>query len=87
MAKKKVSSEQIDENQRVEDILLGSLGYGEDARIVSIRHTSFGYEGVGKFSDGELFDFQSEEELDELQVWALKIACAHYQAAATSDKK
>lgn len=56
---------------RAEDILLGSLGFGEDARILSIERTSQGYKGIGVWSDGSEFSFESEDELDELQVWAL----------------
>jgi hypothetical protein len=58
---------------RAEDILLGSLGFGEDARVVSIERTSDGYQGVGKWADGEEFTFESDDELDELQQWALTV--------------
>lgn len=56
---------------RAEDILLGSLGFGEDARIVSVEQTSSGYRGIGVWSDGSQFSFESDEEPDALQVWAL----------------
>lgn len=58
---------------RAEDILLGSLGFGEDARIVSIKRTPTGYSGIGRWSDGSEFSFESEDELDQLQLWALKL--------------
>lgn len=68
----------LEERQRAEDILLGGLGFAEDARIVSIergsgRDGAGGYRGVGVFSDGAEFTFESEDELDELQEWALKV--------------
>ena len=58
---------------RAEDILLGSLGYGEDARIVSIERTPEGYRGIATWADGEQFSFESEDEVDELTEWALKV--------------
>lgn len=58
---------------RAEDILLGSLGFGEDARIASIERTPEGYRGTGVWGDGSEFAFESEDELDELQVWALNL--------------
>lgn len=58
---------------RAEDILLGSLGFGEDARILSIERTDTGYKGTGVWSDGSEFSFESEDELDELEHWALDI--------------
>ena len=58
---------------RAEDILLGSLGFGEEARIVSVERTSVGYKGIGRWADGEEFPFESEDELDELTEWALQI--------------
>ena len=63
----------LDEETRAEDILLGSLGFGEDSSIVSIEKTDSGYRGMGRFSDGEEFQFQSEWELEELEQWALEI--------------
>ena len=58
---------------RAEDILLGSLGYGESASITSIEKTPTGYRGVGKWEDGEEFDFECEDTLDDLQLWALGV--------------
>ena len=63
----------LDERTRAEDILLGSLGFGEDARILHIQQTAKGYQGEGRFPDGELFQFESDEELDALQRWALGV--------------
>ena len=59
------------EFQRAEDILLGTLGFAEEARIISVARTESGYAGVGQYSDGEQFEFSSDEGLDELETWAL----------------
>jgi hypothetical protein len=56
---------------RAEDILLGSLGYGEEASIITVEKTTIGYRGIGKWPDGEQFSFECDEELDSLQAWAL----------------
>jgi hypothetical protein len=56
---------------RAEDIILGSLGFGEEARVVSIERTPEGYKGIGRWADGEEFNFESEDEMDELTEWAL----------------
>jgi hypothetical protein len=61
---------------RAEDILLGSLGFGEEAKIVSIERTDSGYRGIGVWPDGEQFEFENDDELDELQVWALQFILA-----------
>ena len=58
---------------RAEDIILGSLGFGEEARVVSIERTQGGYKGTGRWADGEEFPFESEDEVDELTAWALQI--------------
>lgn len=58
--------------QRAEDILLGALGFSEDARIVSIDALENGFCGTGAYSDGEQFSFQSEDELSTLERWALQ---------------
>ena len=64
---------------RAEDIILGSLGYGEEARIVSIERTPDGYQGVGRWLDGEEFSFESEDDLEELEEWALEILLGEQQ--------
>jgi hypothetical protein len=56
---------------RAEDVILGSLGFGEEARVVSIQRTSDGYKGIGRWADGEEFPFESDDEMDELTEWAL----------------
>jgi hypothetical protein len=58
---------------RAEDIILGSLGYGEEARIVSIERTPEGFKGIGRWADGEEFSFESDDEIDDLTEWALQI--------------
>lgn len=63
----------LSEKIRAEDILLGSLGIGEEAKIISVKSTKEGYKGIAAWSDGEKFTFESEDELDDLQVWALKV--------------
>ena len=64
----------LSERNRAEDIILGSLGFGEEATIVSIALTTEGlYRGTGKWPDGEPFEFESDEQPGELESWALKI--------------
>jgi hypothetical protein len=61
---------------RAEDILLGSLGFGEEAKLLTVERTDQGYRGVGVWPDGEQFQFENDDELDDLQVWALGVwAC------------
>lgn len=68
---------------RAEDILLGSLGFGEEARIESIERTDSGYRGTGVWPDGERFDFESEEQLEELDEWALSVLLADQAISRT----
>jgi hypothetical protein len=63
----------LDERQRAEDILLGSLGFAEEAKILFVERAKVGYRGSGVFADGEHFEFSSEEELVELEEWALSV--------------
>lgn len=63
----------LDEHTRAVDILLGSLGFGEDASLVSVERTPEGYRGVGSWSDGEQFDFESDFDLEDLHLWALSV--------------
>ena len=67
-----MSDDGLDEQTRAEDILLGSLGLGEDAHILKISYTEKGYSGIAIWSDGEKFEFSSEDELSDLEIWALK---------------
>jgi hypothetical protein len=70
-----VGKDFLDERTRAEDIILGSLGFGEEATLLEIHRTSEGFEGTGQWSDGEDFSFESEEgvALDDLEDWALNI--------------
>jgi len=63
----------LNERQRAEDILLGALGFAEEARILTVERAQMGYRGKGVFTDGEHFEFSSDEELGELEEWALTI--------------
>lgn len=63
----------LNERCRAEDILLGSLGFAEEAKILSIKKTATGYAGEGCYTDGETFVFECEEDLDDLQCWALGV--------------
>lgn len=63
----------LEEVTRAEDILLGGLGFGEEARIVTISLTGDRFFGTGCWSDGETFVFESEDELSELDRWAVEI--------------
>jgi hypothetical protein len=69
------------ELQRAEDILLGSYGFGEGAKIVSVvpvfrnglQKDAIGYEVVGEWSDGERFSYSSDGQIDQLEQWALRV--------------
>ena len=63
----------LSERSRAEDIILGSLGFGEEASVLTIELTPAGYKGVGRWPDGETFDFESDEQPGELEKWALKV--------------
>jgi hypothetical protein len=63
-----------DERSRAEDIILGSLGYGLEAKILWIKETNSGFVGKGKWlSSSEEFDFKSDGDLLELEIWALDV--------------
>jgi hypothetical protein len=61
----------LDPRARAADILLGGLGYGEEAQIVSVQRLTVGYKGKGRWPDGSDFEFESEDPLTELEDWAL----------------
>jgi hypothetical protein len=63
----------LDERTRAEDILLGALGFDTEAKIVKIEIFNGGYRGQGRWSDGEDFDFQSDDEVSDLEKWALTV--------------
>ena len=70
---KKKKEDDLSPRSRAEDILLGSLGFGEDAKLVSVKRTELGYCGEGVWPDGEKFQFENDDQLDDLQVWALEV--------------
>ena len=69
----KRDEQELSPETRAEDIILGSLGFGEEARIVSIERTPSGYRGVASWPDGERFSFENDDDLSELDEWALGI--------------
>jgi hypothetical protein len=63
-----------DESRRAQDILLGALGFGGDARIIELQRDSpKKYSGKAVWEDGEEFNFESDEELQDLELWALTV--------------
>ena len=80
----KKNGDDLSPKVRAEDIILGSLGFGEEARIVSIQRTPEGYKGIGRWADGEEFPFESDDEIDELTEWALGILLGSNAKAANS---
>ena len=74
----------LEESQRAEDILLGSLGFAEEAHITTLERTADGYRGKGRFTDGADFEFTSDDELDELHEWALQILLGKVSRTAKS---
>lgn len=73
-----MNDEYLEPINRAEDILLGSLGFGEDARLVRVEATGDGYRGEGVWSDGEEFSFEYDDEVTELIAWALKTWCEEF---------
>lgn len=64
----------LSERNRAEDIILGGLGFGEDASITTVELLESGYfKGSGHFDDGESFEFESDDEATELELWAIDI--------------
>lgn len=63
----------LSERVRAEDIILGTLGFDNDARIIKIKRSGDKFEGMASWPDGEQFKFESEDELSELEIWALTI--------------
>ncbi len=63
----------LSEKQRAEDILLGSLGFGQDASITSCCSDSKFFWGEGVYSDGEKFTFKSEDPISQLEMWAIGV--------------
>ena len=63
----------LEERTRAEDIILGALGYDCTAKILEIKLDGDKFIGKGIFEDGEEFDFESEDELSDLDHWAVSI--------------
>jgi hypothetical protein len=47
---------------------------------VSIERTENGYRGVGKWPDGEQFTFENDDELGDLEIWALELLAVRKRA-------
>lgn len=75
MARQNAATE-LSAEERAEDIILGGLGFGEDARIVSLERCSQGFRGEAAFSDGERSPFASDEAPSEIEEWALNVLLA-----------
>jgi hypothetical protein len=67
---------------RAEDILLGSLGYGEDAKLTALYHVGSALHGSVTFSDGLQDLFQLDDELTELERWAVNHLLIREEVAA-----
>lgn len=68
-----MSADGFDDRSRAEDVLLGSLGFGEEAQLLKIERCGDGYRGNATWPDGETFEFQSEEIVTDLERWALSV--------------
>ncbi|MCB0328644.1 MAG: hypothetical protein KDD70_03240 [Bdellovibrionales bacterium] len=63
----------LEEHVRAADILLGGLGFGEDAQVIEVTLEGERFFGRGKWADGEEFSFESEDEVTDLEKWAIEI--------------
>lgn len=63
----------LDPLVRAEDIILGALGFGEAASLVSIFQNNDGYTGIARFDDGEEVEFQSDGEVSDVERWAIEV--------------
>jgi len=63
----------LNELTRAEDIILGSVGIDGEAKIIDVELRSTGYAGVARWPDGETSPFAMEEELTDLEKWALEV--------------
>ncbi|MCI5064608.1 hypothetical protein MRY87_02660 [bacterium] len=71
MGKKK--DDFLAERVRAEDILLGGLGFGEEATIIDVVLERDLYRGRGRWRDGTEFEFESDEEPSDLERWAIEV--------------
>ena len=67
------ATEEFSELSRAEDILLGSMGYGEGAKLANVTIAGDQITLHGEFSDGEAFSADIDQELSDLEHWALNI--------------
>jgi hypothetical protein len=74
------AEEQLDELTRAEDILLGALGFDGDACIVSLEVVGDCYRGLGRWPDGEEFEFSSDWSPDDLEQWAIGVVMSKVAA-------
>jgi len=58
---------------RAEDIILGAAGIGEEGKLLTLEEGEKGYTGEVQFHDGEILRFVSEDELSDLEIWAISI--------------
>lgn len=65
---------------RAEDILLGGLGFGSEAKIIEVRLKADHFSGTGCWQDGEEFTFESEEKATDLELWAIETLTKHNQS-------
>ena len=63
----------LNEVTRAEDILLGSVGIDGEAKIIEIELKGSGYRGTARWPDGETTEFECEDELGDIEHWALKV--------------
>lgn len=71
----------LNEHTRAEDILLGALGFDEDAKIIEVSLTSNDhYSGTACWGDGEEFSFLSDTVVTDLERWAVGILSGHLES-------
>jgi hypothetical protein len=58
---------------RANDIILGSLGFASEGRVIVIERYAEGYRGKARFDDGEELEFDSPGPLDQLEEWAIGV--------------
>ena len=63
----------LEEHIRAEDILLGGLGFGEEASILEVHMKGEFFAGTGQWDDGEEFTFESDDEATDLEKWAVEV--------------
>ena len=63
----------LNERTRAEDIILGALGFDSDARILSVSLADDGFVGTATWSDGEEFEFESDDDVTEIERWAIEV--------------